>query len=279
VARVIARGVLSFGLVSIPVDIHSAIEEQSIRVHLLQKKCGSRVRNQLFCPVCKVVVERADLVRGFEVSKGKYVQITEEELESLEAEANNSIEFREFVPIEKIDPVYFESSYYLAPSKGAEKPYRLMAETLEKTGRVAIAQTVFHEKESLVAVRSMDNGLVLHFMFFANEVRDFGQVPKGEGAKVPKRESDLGKDLIDKLSVEEFEPEKYHDEYRERFLAVVEQKTKGKEITIQPPAPERRGKVVDLMAALKQSLEQTAPSRRQPAREPARKATRKRRKA
>jgi DNA end-binding protein Ku len=226
-----------------------------------------------------VVVERADLVRGFEVSKGKYVQITEEELESLEAEANNSIEFREFVPIEKIDPVYFESSYYLAPSKGAEKPYRLMAETLEKTGRVAIAQTVFHEKESLVAVRSMDNGLVLHFMFFANEVRDFGQVPKGEGAKVPKRESDLGKDLIDKLSVEEFEPEKYHDEYRERFLAVVEQKTKGKEITIQPPAPERRGKVVDLMAALKQSLEQTAPSRRQPAREPARKATRKRRKA
>jgi DNA end-binding protein Ku len=279
VARVIARGVLSFGLVSIPVDIHSAIEEQSIRVHLLHKKCGSRVRNQLFCPVCKVVVERADLVRGFEVSKGKYVQITEEELESLEAEANNSIEFREFVPIEKIDPVYFESSYYLAPSKGAEKPYRLMAETLEKTGRVAIAQTVFHEKESLVAVRSMDNGLVLHFMFFANEVRDFGQVPKGEGAKVPKRESDLGKDLIDKLSVEEFEPEKYHDEYRERFLAVVEQKTKGKEITIQPPAPERRGKVVDLMAALKQSLEQTAPSRRQPAREPARKATRKRRKA
>jgi len=279
VARVIARGVLSFGLVSIPVDIHSAIEDQSIRMHLLHKKCGSRVRNQLFCPVCKVVVERADLVRGFEVSKGKYVQITEEELESLEAEANNSIEFREFVPIEKIDPVYFESSYYLAPSKGAEKPYRLMAETLEKTGRVAIAQTVFHEKESLVAVRSMDNGLVLHFMFFANEVRDFGQVPKGEGAKVPKRESDLGKDLIDKLSVEEFEPEKYHDEYRERFLAVVEQKTKGKEITIQPPAPERRGKVVDLMAALKQSLEQTAPSRRQPAREPARKATRKRRKA
>ena len=278
-ARVIARGVLSFGLVSIPVDIHSAIEDQSIRMHLLHKKCGSRVRNQLFCPVCKVVVERADLVRGFEVSKGKYVQITEEELESLEAEANNSIEFREFVPIEKIDPVYFESSYYLAPSKGAEKPYRLMAETLEKTGRVAIAQTVFHEKESLVAVRSMDNGLVLHFMFFANEVRDFGQVPKGEGAKVPKRESDLGKDLIDKLSAEEFEPEKYHDEYRERFLALVEQKTKGKEITVQPPAPERRGKVVDLMAALKQSLEQTAPSRRQPAREPARKATRKRRKA
>jgi DNA end-binding protein Ku len=138
-ARVIARGVLSFGLVSIPVDIHSAIEDQGIHMHLLHKKCGSRGRNQIICPVCKVVVERGDLVRGFELSKGNYVQITEEELESLEAEANNAIEFREFIPVDNLDPVYFESSYYLAPSKGAEKPYRLLAETLEKTGRVALA--------------------------------------------------------------------------------------------------------------------------------------------
>jgi DNA end-binding protein Ku len=185
-------------------------------------------------------VERDDLVRGFELSKGNYVQITEQELESVEAEANNGIEFREFVPAETIDPVYFESSYYLAPSKGAEKPYRLLAETLEKTCRVAIAQTVFHEKESLVAVRSRQNGLVMHFMYFADEVREFGQIPKGADAKVPKREIDLARDLIDKMSAAEFEPEKYHDEYRERFLAMVEQKTKGKEITIQPPAPERR---------------------------------------
>src|ERR1043165_7167136 len=172
-ARVIARGVLSFGLVSIPVDIYSAIEDQSVRMHLVHKKCGSRVRNQMVCPVCKVVVDRDDLVRGFEVSKGKYVQITEEELESLEAEANNGIEFREFVPAEKIDPVYFESSYYLAPSKGAEKPYRLLVETLERTGRVALAQTVFHEKESLVAVRAHQNGLVMQFIYFANEVRRY----------------------------------------------------------------------------------------------------------
>src|ERR1044071_7113581 len=225
-ARVIARGVLSFGLVSIPVDIYSAIEDQSVRMHLVHKKCGSRVRNQMVCPVCKVVVDRSDLVRGFEVSKGKYVQITEEELESLEAEANNGIEFREFVPVEKIDPVYFESSYYLAPSKGAEKPYRLMAETVEKTGRVAIAQTVFHEKESLVAVRSHQNGLVMHFMYFADEVREFGQIPRAEGAKVPKREIDLARDLIDKMSAAEFEPEKHHDEYRERFLALIDQKAK-----------------------------------------------------
>jgi DNA end-binding protein Ku len=280
-ARAIGTGILSFGLVSIPVEIYSAIQDQTIRMHLLHKKCGSRVRNQLFCPVCKVAVERADLVRGFEVSKGEYVRITEEELESLEAEANNGIEFREFVPVDKIDPVYFESSYYLAPSKGAEKPYRLMAETLEKTGRVAIAQTVFREKESLVAVRSVNNGLVLHFMYFANEVRDFAQIPKAEGAKLPQKEIDLGRDLIEKLSSDEFESEKYHDEYRERFLTMVEQKAKGKEITTQPRAQERRGKVVDIFDALKQSLEQAA------AREPrttkklraATKPARKRRKA
>ena len=125
-ARAIGTGIFSFGLVSIPVEIYSAIQDQSIRMHLLHRKCGSRVRNQMFCPVCKVVVERADLVRGFEVSKGKYIQITEEEIESLEAEANNGIDFREFIPVDKIDPVYFESSYYLGPSKGAEKPYRVL---------------------------------------------------------------------------------------------------------------------------------------------------------
>jgi len=150
-------------------------------------------------------VDRDDLARGFELSKGNYVQITEEELESVEAKANSAIEFREFVPIEKLDPVYFESSYYLAPSKGAEKPYRLLAETLAKTGRIALAQTVFHEKESLVAVRSHQNGLIMYFLYFANEVRNFDQIRKTEGEKVPKREIDLGRDLIEKLSANEFE--------------------------------------------------------------------------
>ena len=279
-ARAIGNGVLSFGLVSIPVEIHSAIQDQGVHMHLLHKKCGSRVRNQMICPVCKVVVERDDLVRGFELSKGNYVQITEEELESLEAEANNAIEFREFVPVDKLDPVYFESSYYLAPSKGAEKPYRLLAETLEKTGRVALAQTVFHEKESLVAVRSVQNGLVMHFMYFKDEVRDFEQIPKGEGEKVPKREIDLAGDLIEKLSADEFKPKKYHDEYRERFLAMIDQKVNGEEITVAPPAPERgRGKVVDIFAALKQSLEQASAQNRPATRERTAKAGRKRRKA
>ena len=119
-ARPISRGVLSFGLVSIPVELYSAIEDHNIRFHLLHKKCGSRVRNQLFCPVCKVVIERDETVRGYEVTKGQYVRVEDAELEALEAEANSSIEMREFIPIEKVDPIYFESSYYLAPDKGAD---------------------------------------------------------------------------------------------------------------------------------------------------------------
>jgi DNA end-binding protein Ku len=154
-ARPISRGVLSFGLVSIPVELYSAIEDHNIRFHLLHKKCGSRVRNQLFCPVCKVVIEREETVRGYEVTKGQHVRVEDAELEALEAEANSSIDMREFIPIEKVDPIYFESSYYLGPDKGADKPYRLLADTMAKTGRVALAQTVFHNKESLVLIRSV----------------------------------------------------------------------------------------------------------------------------
>ena len=186
-ARPISRGVLSFGLVSIPVELYSAIEDQNIRFHLLHKKCGSRVRNQIFCPACKVVIERDETVRGYEISKGQYVRVEDAELEALEAEANSSIEMREFIPIEKVDPIYFESSYYLAPDKGADKPYRLLANTMAKTGRVALAQTVFHNKESLVLIRSVKRGLILHFLFFKDEIRDFGAISKGEDIKLAER--------------------------------------------------------------------------------------------
>jgi len=254
-ARPISRCVLSFGLVSIPVELYSAIEDHNIRFHLLHKKCGSRVRNQLFCPVCKVVIERDETVRGYEVSKGQYVRVEDAELEALEAEANSSIDMREFIPIEKVDPIYFESSYYLAPDKGADKPYRLLADTMAKTGRVALAQTVFHNKESLVLIRSVKRGLILHFLFFKNEIRDFDAIAKGEDIKLPSEQLELGRGLIEKMSSPDFEPERYADEYRERALAMIEQKVKGQEIKAVPLAPRRSGHVVDIFAALKKSLE------------------------
>src|ERR671914_1950405 len=224
-------GVLSFGLVSIPVRIHTATKSENVSFHLLHDKCGSRVRNQYHCRVCNLVVEREDLVRGFQHAKDQYVQITEEELDSLEAEANNNIDLKQFIPLASVDPVYFENTHYLGADKGGEKSYRLLADAMAKSGRVAIGELVSRGKEQLVLIRPYRKGLVLHTMYHADEVRDFKQVPKGENVKVSKNELELGIGLIDRLTAEEFNPENYKDEYRIRVQAKLEEKSKGKEIS------------------------------------------------
>jgi DNA end-binding protein Ku len=193
-------------------------------------------------------------VRGFQISKEKYIQVTEEELEALEAEANRSIDLKEFVPLETVDPVYFENSYYLGPDKGGEKPYRLLADALEKMKRVAVAQLVSSGKEQLVLIRAYQNGLIMHTAYYADEVRDFGEIPKGDG-KLGKQELELGEGLIEQLSTEEFRPDKFKDEYRLRVLSVLEKKAKtGEEITEAPHPVRQPGRVIDLMEALKKSL-------------------------
>jgi DNA end-binding protein Ku len=173
--------------VAIPVRIHTATKSDKVSFHLLHKECGSRVRNQYFCPVCNVVVDREDLVRGFQHAKDQYVPVTEEELESLEAEANRSIDLKEFIPLASVDPVYFENTHYLGADKGGEKPYRLLADAMAKSGRVAIAELVSRGKEQLVLIRPYKNCLVLHTMYHADEVRDFQQVPKGEKVNVSEK--------------------------------------------------------------------------------------------
>jgi DNA end-binding protein Ku len=257
-------GVLSFGLVAIPVRIHTATKSEHVSFHLLHNKCGSRVRNQQYCPVCDVVVERADLVRGFQHAKDQYVPITEQELEGLEAEANRSIDLKEFIPLSSVDPVYFEDTHYLAADKGGEKPYRLLADAMAKSGRVAIAELVSRGKEQLVLIRPYKKGLVLHTMYHADEVRDFQQVPKGEKVKVSEKELDLGIGLIDRLTSEEFNPENYKDEYRIRVLAMLDEKSKGKEIVIDTASAPKRGQVIDIMEALKRSMERV-PAKKKPA--------------
>ena len=248
-------GILSFGLVAIPIRLHIAIHDERIAFHLLHKKCGSRVRNQYQCPVCKVIVEREELVRGFEDSKGKYVQFTEEELQSLETDANKSIDLKEFIPIDKVDPVYFENAYYVGPDKGGEKPYRLLADALESSGRLALAQMVSRGKEELVLIRPYQKGLVLHTMYYSHEVKDFKQVPKARTVNLSKREVNAGVGLIDKLTAENFKPEDFKDEYRIRVREMLEGKAKGKEIVAAPAETTRKhGQVIDLMQALKQSL-------------------------
>jgi DNA end-binding protein Ku len=249
----LGSGTISFGLVSIPVRLYTAASSGNVSFNLLHAKCGSRIKQQTFCPVCNEVVDRASLVRGYEFAKDQYVRVSDEELKALEGEASKTIDIVEFVPLEAVDPIFFEKSYYLGPDKGGDKAYRLLAEAMEKQGRVALAQFVMRGKESLVLIRPAQNGLMLHTMYFADEVRDFGEVDRGQSAKIRPGELELATQLIDGLSNDEFQPQRYQDEYRGRVLELINQKVEGKEVTVAAPeAP--RAQVIDLMDALKESL-------------------------
>jgi DNA end-binding protein Ku len=251
----IGSGTLSFGLVSIPVRLFSSSNSSAgISFNLLHEKCGGRIKQQQLCPACNEVLDRSQLVKGYEFSKDQYVRFNDDELKKLETAANSSIDIAEFVPIDQVDPIYFERSYFLGPDKGGDKAYRLLCDAMTKSGRVALAKYVMRGKENLVLIRPVQDGLMLHTMLFADEVRDFSEIDKGKNATIKPGEMDLAVRLIDELANDKFQPEQYHDEYRERVMAVVEQKVEGKEIvTIDPEV--QRTQVIDIMDALKQSLE------------------------
>jgi DNA end-binding protein Ku len=202
-------------------------------------------------------------VKGHEVSKDRYVRVTDEELKALEGEASKTIDIAEFVPLGRVDPVYFEKAYYLGPDKGGEKAYRLLTDAMAKSGRVAVATFVMRGKESLVLIRPSSDGLMLHTMFFSDEVRSFGEIDKGEGAKIRDGEMELAQQLIDGLSNDEFKPENYEDRYRFRVLQLIESKVEGKEITVAAPEA-ARVQVIDLMDALKESLAKRVPAEKKP---------------
>jgi DNA end-binding protein Ku len=255
----IGSGTISFGLVSIPVKMYTAASAAGVSFNLLHAKCGNRIKMQQFCPVCNEVVDRAALVKGYEFAKDQYVRFTDEELRALEGEASKIIDIAEFVPLATVDPIYFEKTYYLGPDKGGEKAYRLLADAMAKTDRVALAKFVMRGKESLALVRPAQHGLMLHTMYFADEVRDFGEIDKGGGAKIKEGELELALRLIEELSHPEFKPEQYEDEYRQRVLDLVSLKVEGKEVTAVGPEIQR-AQVIDLMQALKESLGKRAPA-------------------
>jgi len=253
-ARSLVSGTISFGLVAIPIRLYPAVVSERVSFHLLHAKCGSRIKYQTYCPVCDQVVDRDDLVKGYELGKEQYIRVTEDELEALEGEASKDIDIAEFVPLATVDPVYLDKAYFLGPDKGGAKPYQLLARALEKAEQVAVARFILRGKESLVLIRPFPRGLILHTMYFHDELRDFGEIDKGESVKTKESELQLALRLVRELASEAFDLKKYDDEYRRRVLALVKEKAEGKEVTIAPPrAP--RGKVIDLMDALKRSLE------------------------
>ena len=259
----IGSGTISFGLVSIPVRMYTAASPAGVSFNLLHAKCGSRIRQQTFCPVCNQVVDRAELVKGYEFSKDQYVRVSDDELKLLEGETSKLIDIAEFVPLEKVDPIYFEKTYYLGPDKGGEKAYRLLTDAMAASERVALAKFVMRGKESLVLVRAAQDGLMLHTMYFADEVRSFSEIDKGGAAKIREGELALAQQLIDGLSNAEFEPERYADDYRQRVLELIGGKVEGKEIVTSGP-PVQRAQVIDLMEALKESLAKHAPAEKKP---------------
>ena len=253
-ARSIASGTISFGLVAIPVKLYSATQASSaITFNLLHAKCSGRLKQQYICPKDNnELVERDQMVKGYEYQKDRYVTFTPEELKALEEKASQQIEITEFVPTEKIDPVYFDKPYYLGPEKGADRAYRLLAEAMRSSGRTALARYAARGKQYLVQIRPLpEGGLVMQTLLYADEVRPFSEVPL-ESGEVKPQELALAQQIIDQISSEEFQPQKYEDDVRKRIEAQIQRKVEGQEIQAEPERPPTQ--IIDLMEALKASL-------------------------
>jgi DNA end-binding protein Ku len=252
--RAIWSGAISFGLVNVPVKLYSAVSRKTVRFHQLHDESGVRIAQKRVDPSTGEEVAYEDIVKGYELSPDHYVVITPEELESLDPVKTRSIDISDFVLLEQIDPLFFDHPYYLAPAQGGTKAYELLRGAMEDAGKVAIGKVVIRSKESLVAIRASGPVLTMETMLFADEVVDptsLDEIPVEDG-KATKQELGMAQQLIDSLSGD-FEPEKYHDEYRERVLELIERKAQGEEIAVQPAAEEPE-KVPDLMAALEASI-------------------------
>jgi DNA end-binding protein Ku len=255
-ARAIWSGAISFGLVTIPVKLYSAVDPQDVQFHQFQKNSGQRVRNKRVAEESGREVDYQNIVKGYEVSKGEFVIVTPEELASVEPTRNRTIEIEDFVDLDEIDPIYFEKTYYLAPEKGAgaEKAYALLRQALAKSNRIAIGRFVLRTKEYLAAIRPMGDVLALETLYFADEIRDAKKEIKELPAKatVSKRELDMAMQLVESQA-SDWDPRKYEDRYRAAVLKLIRAKAKGKDIVVEKQVePER---VEDLMEALRQSVE------------------------
>jgi DNA end-binding protein Ku len=251
--RAIASGTISFGLVSVPVKLFSGTQSKSLSFNLLHAKDNSRLKQQYVCQTCGEVVERDAMTRGYEYAKDQYAVLSNEELKALESVSDQSIEIEEFVPIASVDPIYFEKTYLLGPDKGGNKAYRLLREAMHTAGRAAVARFSTRGRQQLVLLREAQGGLMMHALFYADEVRDFSEIERGEEVAVKPGELQLAVQLIEQLAAAEFDPRKYKDEYREQALALIEKKVAGEEIAVGP-ARAAKGQIIDLMEALKASL-------------------------
>ena len=251
--RPIWSGAISFGLVNVPVKLFSATSPKDVRFHQIDAKSNARVKQKRVSATTGEEVPYEDIVKGYELRPDTYVTITPEELEALEPKATKSIDIEDFVDLDQIDPIFFERPYYLVPDKGGAKAYALLRAAMQESNKVGIARVVLRTKQYLAAIRPKDDVLVLETMLFPDEVNPTEDLElPGDEVEVSPREEKMARQLIDSLTTE-FEADKYHDEYREKVLALIEKKAAGQEIVVEEPTEEPT-KVVDLMAALEASL-------------------------
>ena len=254
--RSIWTGAISFGLVTVPVKLYSAVNRKTVRFHQLNSKTGSRIQQKRVDASTGEDVAFEDLVKGYEIAPDRYVVIEPDELDALDPKKTKTIDIEDFVSLDDIDPIFYDHPYYLAPAAGGAKPYRLLLEAMRETNKVAIAKVVIRSKESLVAIRPMGDVLGMATMLFADEVVDpdrLDDVPGADEVETSDRELDIAKQLVESLAGD-FEPDRYHDTYREQVLGLIERKAAGEEIAVAP-AQEEAAPVPDLMSALKASLD------------------------
>ena len=254
-ARSIASLTISFGLVAIPVKLYSAtVASERISFNLLRQKDGSRVKQQYIAVNDGKLVERSDMVKGYEFAKDQYVQFSAAELKALEEATTHSIDIGQFVPLESVDPVYFDGTYYLAPDKGGAKPYSLLATALRKTQQCAVGRWISRGKENIIVIRPIDDGLAMHQLHFQAEVRAIKDLGIEE-ATVSAAELKLAEQLIEHLAAKRFDPNEFHDEFKGRVEAAIQRKVAGKEVSLsEAPVSTAGGNVIDLMDALRASL-------------------------
>ncbi len=249
--RAIWKGAVSFGMVSIPIKLYTATDEKDVSFNLLHKKDGARIKQQRYCPEDDTVIEWNDVARGYEIAPNQYVIMEPEDFEKVPVDTTHTIEITDFVPSEQIDPIYYQKTYYLEPEKIGGKPFALLREVLKDSKLVALAKVTLRQKEQLCTLRVYNNTISLETMYYADEIRATDELDAPEDVALGEKELQMAKSLVDMLTGN-FEPEKYHDNYREALLELIERKSEGQEIT--RPAPVA-GKVTDLMEALRASVE------------------------
>ncbi len=273
-ARAFSSGQIAFGLVSIPIKLFSAAESsERISFNMIHQDCGSRIQQQLFCPRDERTIERSEVAKGYEFSKGQYVLFSEEELKNLEEKSTQQIDIAEFLPSDQIDPIYFAKAYYVAPDRGGDRAYTLLAKALQETGRWALAKYAARGKQYLVVIRPVGKGLVMQQLYYPNEIRSMDELDLGE-AVVKDAELKMAIQLAEMGANDEFQPENYRDEVQERVRALIQKKIEdGEEIT-GASVEEPRAQVIDLMEALRKSLGGGAAKAKTSKRKPAKPAVR-----